>query len=110
MYNYPSTFRIEDFIMSMKYFIEVVKLDAEVLEDCKNLIDDFQLALTLYNKFNEIWKKLGIKDKYLNKDCEGKIKNFAWLIFITAKSKSLILFDYILEKLLAFPLNPLLFL
>lgn len=86
-----SRFSIQEFVYSLKQFIEHVRLDPVVVEDCKNLIDDFSLALTLFNKFDEVWKKIQIKDRYLNKDCEGKIKNLAWLIFITAKGNRLIL-------------------
>jgi len=49
------------------------------------LIEDFSMSLTLFNKFNEVWAKMKITDRTLQRDCQGKIKNFAWLIFITAK-------------------------
>ena len=52
-------------------------------DECKTLIDDFSLALTLFTKFDELWKKIGIRNR--EKDCEGRIKQVAWLIFITAK-------------------------
>ncbi len=71
----------------MKQFIDILKLDNSVLDDCKNLIDEFQLSLTLFTKFDEMWKRLGIKDRYLNKEVEIKLRNIAWLIFIIAKSK-----------------------
>ena len=69
----------------MKLFIDTVRLDQVVIDDCKTLIDDFQLSLSLFNKFNELWKNINFKDRFLNKDLEVKMKNFAWLIFITSK-------------------------
>lgn len=77
--------RIEEFIFYLKLFIDTVRLDQVVIDDCKTLIDDFQLSLSLFNKFNELWKNINFKDRFLNKDLEVKMKNFAWLIFITSK-------------------------
>ena len=46
---------------------------------------EFTQALTVFNKFEDIWNKLGIKDKSLNKASAEKIRKLAWLIFIIAK-------------------------
>ena len=60
-------------------------MDPTVIEDVKQIIEDLNMSLTLFIKFNEIWQILKIRDRYLNKDNEVKIKKIAWLIFITAK-------------------------
>ena len=39
----------------------------------------------MYNKFDQIWEKLGIKDAMVEKDCTNKLKKMAWTIFIVAK-------------------------
>jgi hypothetical protein len=41
----------------------------------------------MYNKFDQIWDKLGIKDALVEKDCTNKLKKMAWTIFIVAKNK-----------------------
>lgn len=46
---------------------------------------EFNQALTVFNKFEEIWNRLGIRDKTLNKASADKIKKLSWLIFIIAK-------------------------
>ena len=58
-----------------------------MVEECIKLIEDFTLSLKMFTKFNEIWEKLQIKDRTLIKDCEGKIKKMAWLLFIIVKGK-----------------------
>ena len=56
----------------MKTFIDYVRnMDPTVIEDVKQIIEDLNMSLTLFIKFNEIW--------------QVKIKKIAWLIFITAK-------------------------
>ena len=72
----------------LKSFIEQVKLDKVVVSECQILIKNFGLAMTVFTKFEEIWKKIGIKDKSLNKDCALKIRNLAWIMFIIAKGNN----------------------
>jgi hypothetical protein len=55
--------RIDEFIYNLRDFTEVVKLDQAVVTDCTYIIREFALSLTLYTKFEEIWNKLGIKDR-----------------------------------------------
>jgi hypothetical protein len=47
----------------MKDFIDTVKLDQAVITDCAYIIREFALSLTVFTKFEEIWGKLGIKDR-----------------------------------------------
>ncbi|MFS8159829.1 MAG: hypothetical protein ACMG6E_06395 [Candidatus Roizmanbacteria bacterium] len=47
----------------MKDFIDTVKLDPAVITDCTYIIREFALSITIFTKFEEIWAKLGIKDK-----------------------------------------------
>ena len=77
---------IDEFTRELKTFIDYVRnMDPTVIEDVKQIIEDLNMSLTLFIKFNEIWQILKIRDRYLNKDNEVKIKKIAWLIFITAK-------------------------
>ena len=77
---------IDEFTRELKTFIDYVRnMDPTVIEDVKQIIEDLNMSLTLFIKFNEIWQILQIRDRYLNKDNEVKIKKIAWLIFITAK-------------------------
>lgn len=55
---------------------------------------EFNQALTVFNKFEEIWNKLGIRDKTLNKVSADKIRKFAWLIFSISKGITLIKFKF----------------
>lgn len=43
--------------------MEGVKLDQIVINECNIIIREFGLAATVYNKFEEIWKHLGITDR-----------------------------------------------
>ncbi len=43
--------------------MEQVKLDQIVINECSIIIHEFSLAITVYNKFEEIWKQLGITDR-----------------------------------------------
>ena len=56
-------YRIDEFIYNLRDFRDTVKLDQAVVTDCSYIIREFALSLTLFNKFEEIWNKLGIKDK-----------------------------------------------
>jgi len=47
----------------LKALLEQVRLDRVVISECQILIKDFGLAMTVFAKFEEVWKKLGIKDK-----------------------------------------------
>ena len=58
-----------------------------MISECKIVIRDIGLAVTIYNKFNEIWGKVGIKDKSVTRACADKIRKMTWLIFIIAKGK-----------------------
>lgn len=69
----------------MKQYIGYVRLDSEVMDYCSKLLNDFSLATTMFNKFDEVWRKIHIKDRTMSKDCEGRLRNLAWLIFIIAR-------------------------
>jgi hypothetical protein len=42
--------------------------------------------LKIYNKFDNIWNKIDIKDNSLERACSEKLKKFTWLIFLVAKN------------------------
>ena len=73
----------------MKDFIDTVKIDSSVITDCTYILREFALSTTIFAKFEELWTKIGIKDKSLNKDCSEKLKKLGWLIFIIAKVRIL---------------------
>jgi hypothetical protein len=50
-------------VYSLQNFQDKVKLDQIVINEINIIIRDFGLAVTVFNKFEEIWQKLGIKDK-----------------------------------------------
>ena len=56
-------YRIDEFIYHMRDFVDTVKLDQAVVTDCQYIIREFALSFTVFTKFEEIWNKLGIKDK-----------------------------------------------
>jgi 5,10-methylenetetrahydrofolate reductase len=74
-----------------------VKIDSIVADECKSLIEDFTLSHTLYLKFADIWQTLGIKNKTIkiqpsvtpinSENSAIKLREMAWLLFITAKRK-----------------------
>ena len=39
----------------------------------------------MYNKFDQIWQKLDIKDASVKKACSDNMKKTAWLIYLIAK-------------------------
>lgn len=86
----------------------MVQLESAVITDCDTIIRDFALSLTIFTKFEEIWKKIGINDKSLNKACTDKLKKTAWLIFIIAKVRilqrrgDLVDFAYLLVSVIYF--------
>lgn len=41
----------------------------------------------MYNKFDQIWEKLGVMDAQVERDCASKLKKMTWIIFIVAKNK-----------------------
>ena len=61
------------------------QLDASVVDDLRQTIEDLNSSLYFYNKFNELWATLKVQDRSLSKDSEGKIRNLSWLIFIIAR-------------------------
>lgn len=61
------------------------QLDASVVDDLRQTIEDLNSSMYFYNKFNELWATLKIQDRTLVKDSDGKIRNFSWLIFIIAR-------------------------
>jgi len=54
---------VDEFIYYLKEFTQTVKIDPSVQTDCMTLINHFILALTIFNKFEEIWGLLGVKDR-----------------------------------------------
>ena len=56
-------YSVDDFIYNLKIFMEIVKLDQIATSECQIIIKDFGLAVTVFNKFDEIWNKIGIKDR-----------------------------------------------
>ena len=47
----------------MKDFINHVRLDSAVINDCNYIIREFALSSTIFTKFEEVWNKLGIRDR-----------------------------------------------
>ncbi len=78
---------IEDFHFKLVRILEVAKLELEVLLLCRGVLNRLTLNLGFYSKFSKIWDSFEIKDKTLNIASASKIKNFSWLLFITAKTK-----------------------
>lgn len=75
----------------MKVYGDTVKLDEQTSREIKEIMDELSVSITLYSKFQEIWGRLKIADKTLNRESSERMKAMAWLIFITAKSKLLLL-------------------
>jgi len=56
-------YSIDEFIYNLRDFIDTVKLDISVITDCNYIINEFALSYTVFTKFEEIWNKLGIRDR-----------------------------------------------
>lgn len=61
--NINFSFSVEDFIYHLRLFLDTVQLDQIVYSECQIIIKEIGLAVTVYNKFFDIWTKVGIKDK-----------------------------------------------
>jgi hypothetical protein len=85
-----AVFRIEDFLLTFKKALSVLKLDPALTDELKALFETIQIRFTLFVKFEEIWnEKIKMQDRFpLSKDTAKKLKNMAWLIFVIAKSIS----------------------
>ncbi len=56
--------RIDEFVFNLREFVRVVKVEPPVHNDCTNIINSFAMALTLFTKFEEMWEKVGFRDRY----------------------------------------------
>jgi hypothetical protein len=56
-------FSIDEFVYNLRDFIDTVQLDHAVVTECTYIVKEFALSTTIYGKFEEIWTKLGIKDR-----------------------------------------------
>ena len=76
-------------MLTFRRFLGSLKLDANLVEDLKNLLENFSIRYTMFMKFEEIWSdKVKMQDRYpLNQDTAKRLKDVAWLIFVIAKSK-----------------------
>ena len=64
-YNLCSFFSIDDFIYNLRDFVHNVRVDAGVLTDCTTVINSFALSMTIFTKFEDLWKLIGFKDRYV---------------------------------------------
>lgn len=55
--------RYENFLTTLKEFIEIVILPSEVKEDLTKMVHEFGFNQELYRKFNDIWVKMAILDE-----------------------------------------------
>lgn len=56
-------FRIEDFLLVLKSFINTVELTEDVISELKSTIEKFAFAHTFYIKFEKLLKELGLENK-----------------------------------------------
>ena len=57
------------------------------MQKCSNMCQNFQTALKIYNKFDNVWTKLGAKDISIEKDCCEKLKRMVWLVYLLTKQE-----------------------
>ena len=55
------------------------------MTQCNQVCYEYQTSLKMFNKFDNIWQKLDLKDKNIEKACEENLKKTAWLVYIVAK-------------------------
>ncbi len=76
---------IDEFIFGLKEFIDTVRLEQAVLNDCQTLISSFALNMTIFTKFEELCKKVALRDRTIVRVLAEPMKRAAWLVFILGK-------------------------
>lgn len=72
---------VHEFMLKLKDFINVVSLDPRVKADLQSIISSYAFALTLYNKYEELWNNLALKsDEEL-----FLVKKIGWGIFLLSR-------------------------
>lgn len=85
----PPVANIDDFVYKFRDFRECIKpnmVPEKVLAKCEKLCFEFQIALKMYNKFDCVWDKLGVKDLQVQKACKDKLKKLTWHLYLHAKA------------------------
>lgn len=53
---------LDEFVYNLRDFIDKVKTEDVVFNDVKGLAQNFAVSQTIFVKFTETWKSLGIQD------------------------------------------------
>lgn len=76
----PQPADIHTFIRKLKEFLKVIQIDDRANSDIQAIVNAYAFALTLYNKFEEVWDKFKV-----TREDSKKIKDFTWVVFILAR-------------------------
>ena len=68
---------VHEFMYKLKDFISVIVLDTRVKSDMQSILANYAFSLTLYNKFEEIWKIVKISSEMM--------KKMTWTIFVISR-------------------------
>jgi hypothetical protein len=68
---------LHDFMVKLKEFISLIALDSRVKSDMQSILASYAFSLTLFSKFEEIWKVAAVFN--------DKLKKVAWTIFVLSR-------------------------
>lgn len=78
---------LEAFHQRLQQMLLTAKVDFAVKQQCSNGLNRLTIQMQFYDKFYKLWSNFGVRDRGLQVAAAQRIKDFAWLLFIVAKSK-----------------------
>jgi transcription initiation factor TFIIIB Brf1 subunit/transcription initiation factor TFIIB len=73
---------LHSFILRLKDFQKLVQIDEPGYTEIQNIINNFAFSLTLFNKYLELWDKLGCR---LPEDEAKHLKDLGWILYCIAR-------------------------